>query len=95
MDSSERVSRRIGERGIGGKKIAAQPGVGIVAFAGNAFAIRAHFVRNVFRVEQFRHAAPNQRVQIAAQQMAEALIASQNASLPSCTRIGSPMESNV
>src|SRR4029077_3590298 len=81
MHSPQQVSRGIGERGIGGKKIALEPGIQIIPFPGDAFAIWAHLVRNSLSREEVSHTTPNEQLRIPAQEMTQTQVTPQNPSL--------------
>ena len=79
---SKLVSGGIGEHRVRRQEVALQPGIGIVTFAGKSLAVRANLVRGILTGQKFCHAPPNQPTAFTPQQMAEPLIASQDASLP-------------
>src|SRR5204862_2784970 len=75
-------STGIREFRIGHQKISGKPGVRIVAFAGDSLTVRAQLVRRVFDRKKFTNAPTNHGLTVAAQEMPQSLVASQDAPLP-------------
>src|SRR6267378_6381243 len=82
MNRSKLASAGIGKRGVRRQEVALQPGIGVVTFAGKPLTVRANLVGRILAGQKFCYAPPNQRTAFTPQQMAEPLIASQDASLP-------------
>src|SRR6266850_7410539 len=81
MNRSKLASGGIGKRGVRRQEVALQPGIGIVTFAGKPLTVRANLVGRILAGQKFCHVPPNHPTAFTPQQMAESLIASQDASL--------------
>src|SRR6266481_565451 len=79
VDGSELQATWIRKRGVGGQEITGQPWIGIVAFPANTLAVRATLVGSVLDGEEFRDASSDEGAPLTAQELAEPLIAAQNA----------------
>src|SRR6266550_2526825 len=80
VDGSKLQSTWIGKRGIGGQEIAGQPRIGLVAFPADSLAVRATLVGSILHREEFHDASACKSAPLAPQELAEPLIAAQNAS---------------
>src|ERR1700687_2607388 len=79
VDSSELQSTWIRKRGIGGQEIAGQPRIGLVTFPANSLAVRATLVGSVLHGEELHDASADKCAPLSPQELAEPLIATQNA----------------
>src|SRR6266852_2938299 len=79
VDGSELRSAWIRKRGIGGQEIAGQPWIGLVPFPGNSLAVGTTLIGSVLDREKFHDASPGKRAAFTSEELAEPLIASQNA----------------
>src|SRR5947207_6096445 len=80
VDGSELHSTGIRKRGIGGQEIAGQPRIGLVTFPADSLAVRATLVGSILHGEEFHDASAGKCAPLAPQELAEPLIAAQNAS---------------
>src|SRR5580698_1397291 len=78
VDGTELAAFWIGKRRVGSEKIARQPWIGFVAFARDAFAVGAGFVVHVLARKNLAYFATDERFGLAAEQMAQAIIAAEN-----------------
>ena len=79
VDGAELTAGRIDELGIGSKKITLQPGIGLVAFAGNTFAIGASLEGIAPNIEELANRTSENGLALTAEEIGEARIGAENA----------------
>src|SRR5712692_11930358 len=81
MHVAEMAAVRFGKRGVGGQEVASQPRVRLVSFPGKTLTIGTDLAAGAFDGKDLRDRAADERAALPANQLTEAVVAAQDATL--------------